>query len=299
MADREKITIVTHSGNFHADEIFAVATLFLVLEKDYDISVIRSREDDIIKNADYVVDVGGIYNPDKNRFDHHQIGGAGQRQNTIPYASFGLVWKKYGEELCGSLEIAEKIDQKLIQYIDATDNGMEPITTKIEDVYPYDIGLFFNSFTPDWREGNDRIDDIFMEVVSLAKTVLSREILKRKNLSEVKIIIEKIYKESGDKRLIIFDESYPAREFLVQYPEPLFAVFPRDDSKWSLVAIRNDEYSFVNRKDLPLSWAGKRDEELEKITGVSGSVFCHNGRFMAVAKTKEAILKLAELALKD
>jgi uncharacterized UPF0160 family protein len=36
---------------------------------------------------------------------------------------------------------------------------------------------------------------------------------------------------------------------------------------------------------------------LEKITGVAGAIFCHNARFMAVAKTKEAILKLSEIAL--
>jgi len=50
---------------------------------------------------------------------------------------------------------------------------------------------------------------------------------------------------------------------------------------------------------LPKSWAGKRDRELEKITGVAGAIFCHRNLFLAVAKTKEAILQLAELALKE
>jgi uncharacterized UPF0160 family protein len=53
----------------------------------------------------------------------------------------------------------------------------------------------------------------------------------------------------------------------------------------------------IDRKRLPESWAGKRDFELEKVTGVTGSLFCSNGLFIAKAKTKEAILKLAEVAL--
>ena len=41
-------------------------------------------------SADIVIDVGGQYDPDAGRFDHHQRGGAGERENGIPYSSFGL-----------------------------------------------------------------------------------------------------------------------------------------------------------------------------------------------------------------
>ncbi|MFA5889064.1 MAG: MYG1 family protein [Candidatus Paceibacterota bacterium] len=291
----KKITIAVHNGSFHTDDIFSVATLLLELgEKNTE--VVRTRDKEIINKADYVVDVGGVYNQDLNRFDHHQEGGAGVRPNTIPYAAFGLVWKKYGEKLCGNLEIAEKIDQVLIQWIDATDNGMITIETKIPDIYPYDIGLFFNTFTPDWKEGDNNIDNIFMETVFLAKLMLTREITKRKNLMEVRGIVEKVYNESLDKRLIIFDRYYPAVEFLTKFSEPLFVIFPKD-GVWIIKTIRDNRLTFTSRKDLPETWAGKTDGELEEITGVPGVVFCHTGRFIAVAKTKEAILKLAEIAL--
>ena len=49
--------------------------------------------------------------------------------------------------------------------------------------------------------------------------------------------------------------------------------------------------------DLPESWAGKKDEELQQASGVSDAIFCHRGRFMAVAKTYEGVLKMAEIAL--
>ncbi len=58
---KNKITIVTHSSKFHADDVFAVATLMLLLEKDHEITVVRSRDPDVAFHADYVVDTGFVY----------------------------------------------------------------------------------------------------------------------------------------------------------------------------------------------------------------------------------------------
>jgi len=49
---------------------------------------------------------------------------------------------------------------------------------------------------------------------------------------------------------------------------------------------------------LPAEWAGLRDAELARVTGVADAVFCHRNRFMAVARTKEGAVALAKLALK-
>jgi uncharacterized UPF0160 family protein len=40
-----------------------------------------------------------------------------------------------------------------------------------------------------------------------------------------------------------------------------------------------------------------KDEELQKISGVSDATFCHRGLFLAGAKSKEGAIKLAEIAL--
>lgn len=297
MVENKKITIVTHSGHFHGDEIFAVAILLLVLGEE-NVSVVRSRDEEIIAKGDYVVDVGGIYDPNKNRFDHHQIGGAGIRSNGVSYASFGLVWKIFGEKLCGK-DVVEKIDEMLAQPNDAIDVGSKFIETKIPNLYPYEIGDFFQALYPSWKESQLNVDEIFMQAVSYAMVILRREIIRTTDFFEARNFVLDFYSKAEDKRLIVFDRYYPSDEFLKQYPEPIFTVFPREDGKWGLNSIRDDDNSFSNRKSLPESWAGKRGEELEKITGVKDAFFCHNARFMAVAKTKVAILKLAELALKD
>ena len=60
MENKKKVTIVTHSSGFHTDDIFAVATLLLVLGDNADVEIIRSRDIEIAKSADFLVDYGGI-----------------------------------------------------------------------------------------------------------------------------------------------------------------------------------------------------------------------------------------------
>lgn len=65
-------TIITHNGTFHADEVVAIA-LLLQNNNIYNVDIIRTRDINEV-NADFVVDVGGIYDGVKY-FDHHQIDG--------------------------------------------------------------------------------------------------------------------------------------------------------------------------------------------------------------------------------
>ena len=85
---------------------------------------------------------------------------------------------------------------------------------------------------------------------------------------------------------------------LSKFPEPLFVVQPDAvNGNWCVTAVRKGQYIFENRKDMPVAWAGLRDGKLAEVSGVEDAVFCHNKLFVAVAKSKEGALKLANLAL--
>lgn len=291
LLNKKKI-LVTHNGTFHADDIFSAAVLSIYLKNN--IKIIRTRDPKIIEKGDYVFDIGGIYDADKNLFDHHQKEGAGQRKNGVPYASIGLVWKKFGKNICGDEIIAEQIDQKLIQFIDANDNGINTFEVK-DDISPYTIQDVFYSFRPSFSENQDH-DKIFLELVDFAKKILLREVVKMKDSKKVSKIVQDVYENTEDKRLIVLDENYPWGEVLGAHTEPIYVVYPKVEM-WRVECVRKEKYSFENRKPLPESWAGKRDGDLASITGVSDAVFCHNGRFLVVAKSKESAIKLAEIAL--
>jgi uncharacterized UPF0160 family protein len=293
-----KKKLITHNGKFHTDDVFACATLCILLEKDGDkYEVIRTRDEEVIKAGDYVFDVGGVYDKDINRFDHHQIGGAGKRKNNIEYASFGLVWEKYGGVLCESDQVAEYLDDRIVASVDAQDNGQDLFKINYDGILPYSIWNVIKSYLPTWKEDENETDKFFLEAVEFAKKLLSREIVKARHKMEAEALVEDAYKNATDKRLIILDQYYPWHDALAKYPEPLFVVAPRIGNKWDLYTVSKSSASFEAKKDLPLSWAGLTGEALAKVTGVEDAVFCHRARFLAVAGSKGGILKMAEIAL--
>lgn len=287
--------IVTHSGNFHTDEVFACATLALL--NGGQVEIVRSRDPEVWATGDYVVDVCGEYDPARGRFDHHQMGGAGERANGIPYSSVGLVWKELGEKLTGSAYAARVIDERLVQPIDAGDNGIETFSI-ISGVAPVLIHDAISAFRPAWNE-NRTEDEGFLEAFEMAKKILAREIIRACAEEEGKRRAEEAYAQSEDKTIIVLDDHYPWYEALGSKPEPLYVVKPdrANAGKWKVETVRSDVHAFKNRKDLPASWAGKRDQELAEVTGVPDAIFCHNKRFIAVAGSKEGALALARKAV--
>lgn len=300
------ITIVTHSANFHTDDVFATATLLMYLEqKGERAKVIRSFDDAVYKEADYVLDVGRVYDPKKNRFDHHQ-GGAGERPNGIPYASFGLVWKKFGKALCGSQRAADMVDEEMIAHIDANDNGTPTYTSLFPDIKIFTIDEYVGMEADaiksidfkDRAEANKAFDKKFKELVNWARGVITSAIAKSKEKLKFEKEAIKAYEQAPDKRIIILKRFLPYS--FADFPEPLIIIYPdlRVEGVWcaKTVKIKNDPLKA--RIDYPKEWCGKFDEELAKVTGVPDAKFSHASGFLMSAYSKEGAIALATKALK-
>ncbi len=299
MKNKDSVKIITHSGSFHADDVFAVAVLVFIFESQKKgFEIIRTRDNEIISSGDCVVDVGGQYDPEKGLFDHHQMGGAGQRANGIPFASFGLVWKTFGVYITGSKLLAKLIDEKLVQPIDAMDNGIQIFENKIADRYPYTIQDIIFSYLPTWKDDENKNDERFEVAVDFAKRLLNREIRKLMDKQEGDLVVENIYNTTLDKRIIVLDKAYLWADILSQKPEPLFVIYPQRD-RWHIKAVRDNPYSFLTRISFPKLWAGKRDKELAETTKIEDAFFCHAKRFMAAAGSKDSAIKLARAAIKE
>lgn len=284
--------IITHSGSFQADDIFAVAILILAIGEA---KVVRTRDKDQIVTADYVVDVGMVYDPVKNRFDHHQPGGAGERPNGIPYASCGLVWKEFGEKLAGGKEEADLIDTNLIQPLDAHDNGVAIADYRFKNIRTYSVVDFFYSFLPSLHESEESLYKIFMDLVTIAKDLLAREIAKAKGLIIGEAKVREALETSPDKRILVLSEELPWKRVLAEKPDVMFIIYPRKDGKWGVTAVQ--DIGYTSRQPFPTEWGGKVDKELQEVTGVKDAIFCHRALFFAVAESKAGAMALAELAL--
>lgn len=296
--DINRANCITHSGTFHADEVFATVLLSLVLDN---INILRINEVDESKIYKEAI----IYDVGLGELDHHQAGGNGKRNNGISYAACGLIWKKYGIRILENIGISSdnidylfnKIDKNLIQFIDANDNG---ITPSIKTDYKYiSLASIIASFNPNWDEDVDA-DIRFMDAINLAKIVVKNEfeseISKLKAKSKVENAIN-----SSENNIMILDEFMPWKEFILESnlnkaKDILYVVFPSNRGGYNVYAVPKEEGSFENRKSFPKEWAGLRDENLQKVTGVKTARFCHNACFICTAETKEDAMKLANLA---
>ena len=137
--------IATHNGKFHADDVFGVALLTQLYP---DAQVVRSRDKEVLDQADIVLDVGGTYDVEARRFDHHQLT-SGARPSGILFSAFGLLWQHYGLEFCGGDErVWGKIDRRLVTAIDAVDNGQDLYTVSDLGTPPVDVSTVLGLFNP-------------------------------------------------------------------------------------------------------------------------------------------------------
>lgn len=289
--------IVTHNGKFHADDIFAVATLLMLYPGS---EVVRSRDEEVIASGDIVVDVGFVYDSTKKRFDHHQPGGAGERENGVPYAGFGLVWKEWGAEVAGGEEEARLIDNRLVVSVDAHDNGFLLAEPKFQDVRTYTIADFFYTYYYTSGLSDEELQKSFLGCVDMAQDLLRREITRAKKIVSDGRRVEEIYNQAEDKRLIMLDEESGDLAWgnvLIEKKEPLYVMYPRTDGNWAVKAVNTGLNTYEVRKPFPADWGGKKDRDLQGVTGVSDAIFCHRGLFICSAQSKEGAIKLAQLAL--
>jgi len=284
-------TVVTHDGNFHADDVFSVAALKCIFST---FNLIRTRDVAIIKNADIVLDVGGEYDPQQGRFDHHQRGGAGEREDGTPYSSFGLIWKKYGVEICqGNEELANSVDSGLVSVIDAIDCGhVQGVSNGIS------LSHTISMFNPTWQEEGD-FDACFNEAVTFASRVLARFIASANGGISARDIVAKAIENAHDPRVIVLEKYTPwKRTVHALSTEALYVVYPSQTGQWRIQTVPAELGSFEDRKSLPKTWSGLNGKALQDETGIKDAMFCHNGLFIAGAESFASTMKMAELALK-
>jgi uncharacterized UPF0160 family protein len=290
--------VATHPGNFHADDVFAVAALGLALGP---LDVVRTRDDAQLAGSDIRVDVGGKSDPATGDFDHHQKGGAGERPNGIRYASFGLVWREHGSALAGSPEAAASIDERLVQGIDANDTGQTITEQLVDGIQPMSVSGVIAAMNPAWDERLEAAEEdaLFSDAVAVATRIIEREIAGAAAFGRARQLVQDAIGRASDPRVIELESNMPWREAVVNgAPDALFVVYPKSDG-WGSQAVPRELGSFDNRKDFPAEWAGRSGDELAAVTGVDDAIFCHAAGFYASAGSREGIRALVERALAD
>ncbi len=298
--------LVTHSGGFHADELLSSVILTRLFPQA---RIVRSRASEWITPRDdrIIYDVGGAYDAGAGIFDHHQRG-APMRDSGEPYSSFGLVWHHFGRDYLRASDVPEQdidslheaFDRDFVLPVDLMDNGaLDPSAAGA--LAKLTLPVLLETLKPVFDErGADRDDQAFRDALSIARTLVEANVRQGAAKRRAEAIVLAAIATTGERPVLELPQGMPFRPAIEKAGAThlLFVVHPRDND-WCVTGIRKSGDSFEQRADLPASWAGLSGEALADVSGVAEATFCHRGLFIAAAKTREAALQLAEIAVRE
>lgn len=259
----------THAGVFHADDVFSSAFLSMIKP---DIRIIRTNTPPEEYGEDAIVfDVG------RGEYDHHEEPEKKEkRENGVPYAAFGKLWRDYAHFLINSDEVKRRVDRDLVEKIDLSDNiGEENL-----------LSAYFAVLNPSWDEDTVS-DDAFEEAVEEAKRILGRFISWKESECKAREIV---LSSELDEGVLVLERYVPWRETVInEMPEVKFVVYPSSRGGYNVQTVPLDIDSLEGQIMFPVEWLGKTNEEL-------GITFCHPGNYLLATDTLEHALNAVKMA---
>jgi len=274
----------------------------------------------LLDTLDVVVDVGGVYDPQKLRFDHHQIGFTGtlDENHTTKLSSAGLVYKHFGREIIHDIlgtnsqdteVIFLKVYKNLIESIDAIDNGIDQYPLDMTPKYQIhtSLGSRVGRLNPWWNDANPKYDEKFKLAIEITGQEFMSfvEMFGKCWLPARSLVVDAINSRfdidpSGE--IILLQHFCPWKEHLYSLETEMhvkvpikYSLYEDSNGGWRVQCVSLKEGSFENRLSLP--WKGLRNEDLSKASEIPGGIFVHIGGFIGGNKTKEGALQMAQKAL--
>lgn len=318
--------ICTHSGNFHCDEALAIALLKLLPEYS-DATIIRTRDQAVIDGCDVVVDVGNVYDPAKLRFDHHQTDFCDffDKQHSVSrLSSAGLVYRHFAKRIFREVygvtkeeeveQLYQSIYDNLIEGLDAIDNGVPVAEGPLKYRVNTDLSSRVGRLNPTWVDADVDIDERFREAMKLTMEEFDYQVLYTIN---VMLKAKDVFLNAYNNRfklhpsgllievprgmhfmLYMYDieekQGIPPNERLCFY-----VTYEKSTNQWRSSCTRDSHEQFKSRMPFPERLCGLRDEELQQKSGIPDLTFIHRGGFTCGGKTKESVLQLLTLTIRE
>lgn len=283
-----KRSVGIHDGAFHADEVTACALLYVTGLIDRD-KIIRTRNPEILATCEFVCDVGGIYQPEEKRFDHHQA----EYQGSLSSAGMVLLYLK--EKGYFTVEEFRFFNDSLVRGVDAHDNGHV-----LQELGWCSFSHVIANFTPfAYDATGEELTKAFFIAFDFTVGHLQRMRARFEYNRECQEIVRG--KMADYRTCLIFDYPIPWIDSFFALSgvnhSALFVIMPAGEH-WKLRGIPPDDaHRMQVRIPLPQEWAGLLGKELEETTGIQGAIFCHKGRFTSVWETKKSALEALKRVL--
>jgi uncharacterized UPF0160 family protein len=204
-----------------------------------------------------------------------------------------------------ALQIAYAIDADVVQYLDLSDVGAAKNAPG-----GYGLSAVISGFNPNWLDEQRLGYGAETEAFRLSQFRRAMAILTDVMVNGVKyrvgslLALEQVRQSElleGGKVLFLKNGALPWTAVVrKEMPKVLFVISHNlAEQRFMIHTVPVSPDNFDARADLPEAWAGLRDAELAAVTGVPDAGFCHNGRFIAAAKSFEGVRAMAKLALQE
>lgn len=280
----------THSGKFHADDVFSSA---LLLYLNSQITITRGNR--VPEDYDGIVfDIG------RGRYDHHQRDSR-VRENGVPYAAFGLLWEELGSGILGET-LAQRFDEEFVQPLDNNDNTGEK----------NELATLIGNFNPVWdeteaadgvtEEERDRGLSVgFLRIVQVAGMVLENKFVRYRADARADEKINQVLAmqetQGGDVRILVLPEFVPCQKRLKE-TDIAFVIFPSNRGGYCIQPQKKPD-SMNYKCSFPKQWLGLENEELQKATGLASAGFCHKGGFLMTVGDEADAIRACGISLEE
>lgn len=307
------ITLITHSGSFHYDELLATAFLMELFD---DVILLRTRDPKIIKTGTIVYDVGFEFDPANKRFDHHMkwFSEVFSEDYNVKLSSAGLIYKYYHEAVFKKYGlhsndilifnyIKNKMYKELFLATDAIDNGIE-ITYSIKPRTIQDIIKLFNtSYIDDMDEYNAAQDSQFHKVLEFVKMDLKNYLNNLFNnfLPGFRKAID-FLQNNKDPDIVVITDNYISISAIVEAErftsrDLKYMIFKKNN-EYRIYCFNIPEHDFQPKVPLKQEWRGKSQEELKTISQIPGIRFVHATGFTGSVDTLDSAIMMCHESLK-
>ena len=202
-------------------------------------------------------------------------------------------------------QIAYAIDADIVQYLDLSDVGAAKNAPG-----GYGLSAVVSGYNPSWLDDErlgygERADtyrlDQFRRAMAFLIDVMANAVKYRVGAMLALAHVRQAETLEDGRLLFLKNGALPWSSVVrKEMPKVLFVISHNiGEQRYMLHTVPATADTFEARADLPASWAGLRDAELAAVTGVADAGFCHNGRFIAAAKSYEGVYAMALQALKE
>ncbi|KAF7683658.1 UPF0160 protein [Astathelohania contejeani] len=301
--------LITHDEKFHLDEVLSS----VILKRIYpDAKITRSRNNEIINSGDIVYDVGGIFDPTKKRFDHHQptFHETYSPKYNIKLSSSGLIYKYFTDEFFKTYgvesthehykELVEEVYETYFLSADAHDNGYQ-ITG---DIVPRTLAAMVGNFNSNQKFSKEQ-DEAFYRAMEFVEKDLNMYMSEKINnwLPSINHLDAIVKKSEGpiliDDSSFHFDSIDLILKVEKKYGKDIKYVITEHRNNYKIYAVPKRARYFENKVPLKKEWGGLRDEELEKVSGIKGAKFVHASGFIGICTNLKGALEMCKKSMES